>query len=306
MSRPRIAAGVTVAASVAIGVCRYLIRRSFEARHASRFELSPDGVIRGAEPIALDGSPTHAVLLLHGFNDTPQSVGYLATALHAAGWTVRAPLLPGHGRDLLAMSSGRATSWLDGARRAYDALRATHDTVVLVGQSMGAALAVQLAVEPPEPPALVLLAPFIGVPPRLSLKFAASRIPQAAIPYRVSTGGELSIHDPDARDQALGTGVVTARVLHELQKVARRAEAVLPDVRSPVLYLQSVEDNRVRAVDAKRNFDRLGSETRELRWIEGAGHIIAVDYCRDEVARRTIDWIVRWAGVPSEVEGRSA
>jgi carboxylesterase len=302
MSRLRIAAGI----AIAVGVSRYLIRRSFETRHDGRFERSPDGIIRGAEPIALDASPTHAVLLLHGFNDTPQSVGYLAVALHAARWTVRAPLLPGHGRDLRAMSGGRASSWLDGARREYDALRATHDTVVLVGQSMGGALAVQLAVEQPDVPALVLLAPFIGVPSRLSLKFAASWIPQAMVPYRVSTGGERSIHDPDVRVHALGAGVVTARVLHELQRVARRAEAALPAVRAPVLYMQSVEDNRVRAVDAERNFQRLGSAAREQRWIEGAGHVIAVDYCRDEVARATIAWIVRWAGVPSEAEGRSA
>jgi carboxylesterase len=214
---------------------------------------------------------------------------------------VRAPLLPGHGRDLRAMSTGRAWKWLDGARRALHTLRVTHDTVVIVGQSMGAALAVQLAVEADDVPALVLLAPFIGVPPRLSLKFAASWIPQAMVPYRVSTGGERSIHDPDARVHALGTGVVTARVLHELQKTARRAEAVLPAVHAPVLYLQSVEDNRIRAIDAEQNFRRLGSKNRELRWIEGAGHIIAIDYCKDDVARGTIEWIVRWAGAPSEV-----
>jgi len=200
------------------------------------------------------------------------------------------------------MSRGRAAVWLDGARKEFEALRATHDTVVLVGQSMGAALAVQLAVEMPDVPALVLLAPFIGVPPKLSLKFAASWLPQAMIPYRVSTGGERSIHDPDARANSLGADVVTARVLHELQRTARRAEAVLPDVRAPVLCLQSVEDNRIRAIDAERVFSRLGSETRALRWVEHAGHIIAVDYSRDDVARQTIEWIVRWGGVPSDAE----
>jgi len=295
MSRSRvITAGIAVAAGVSIGICRHLIRRSFEARHAGRFPVSADGVVLGAESIALDGSETHAVLLLHGFNDTPQSLAYLAAALHAAGWTVRVPLLPGHGRDLEAMSRGRARTWLAGARAAFRELRATHETVVLCGQSMGAALAVQLAAETPDAPALVLLAPFIGVPPRLSLKFAASWIPQAVIPYRVSTGGERSIHDPEARGRTLGVGVVTARVLHELQKVARRAEAALLLVRAPTLYLQSLEDNRVRAADAERNFSRLGSDARVQRWLHGCGHIIAADYCRADVARQTIEWIVRW------------
>ena len=159
---------------------------------------------------------------------------------------------------------------------------------------MGAALAAQLAAETPDVPALVLLAPFIGVPPRLSLKFAASWIPQVVIPYRVSTGGERSIHDPEARGRTLGVGVVTARVLHELQKVARGAEAALPFVQAPTLYLQSLEDNRVRAADAERNFSRLGSDARVQQWLHGCGHIIAADYCRADVARQTIEWIVRW------------
>ncbi len=163
---------------------------------------------------------------------------------------------------------------------------------------MGGALAVQLAAEDPTIPALVLLAPFIGLPRALSFKFAASWLLQSLFPYRVSTGGERSIHDPAARALTLGKGVVTARALRELQWVAERAEDALPRVHAPTLYLQSVEDNRIRAEDAERNFAQLGSREREQGWLSGCGHVISVDYHRDEVARRTIAWMVRWAGVP--------
>ena len=163
---------------------------------------------------------------------------------------------------------------------------------------MGGALAVQLAAEDPAIPALVLLAPFIGLPRVLSFKFAASWLLQSLFPYRVSTGGERSIHDPAARALTLGTGVVTARVLRDLQWVAERAEEALPRVQAPTLYLQSLEDNRIRVADAEHNFSLLGSSEREQGWLSGCGHVISVDYQRDEVARRTIAWIVRWAGTP--------
>src|SRR5687768_17522757 len=117
--RPLLTSGAVVAAGVAVAVCRHLIRRSFERDHSRRFTLSPDGIVHGAEPISLEGSPTHAVLVLHGFNDTPQSVSLFAAALHGAGWTVRVPLLPGHGSTLTAMAQGRARAWLAHARAEY-------------------------------------------------------------------------------------------------------------------------------------------------------------------------------------------
>ena len=66
-----------------------------------------------------DPSTGRAVLLLHGFGDTPQTLHYVADALHAAGYTVRAPLLPGHGRTLAAFGATRAKQWISAARDAY-------------------------------------------------------------------------------------------------------------------------------------------------------------------------------------------
>ncbi|MES2522837.1 MAG: alpha/beta fold hydrolase [Gemmatimonadota bacterium] len=297
-SRVVLGAGIVTAAVMALAGWRRRVRDSFEGRHAGRFSLSDDGIVHGAEPIMLRGSPTHAVLLLHGFNDTPQSLSALASRLHARGWTVYAPLLPGHGRSLPAMADGRAAAWRAHARGSYDGLREQYETVVVCGQSMGAALAVELASEVPDIPALVLLAPFIGVPTALSLKFTATWLLQSLAPYSTSTGGERSIHDPEARALALGAGVVTARLLHELRAVAKSAQSALPRVTMPVLYLQSREDNRIRAIDAERNFRLLGSRERVQRWLTGCGHIISADYCREEVARQTNEWLVRWAGSP--------
>ena len=276
---------------------RAAVRSRLEAAHARRFRFDAQGIVQGAAGFTLrasedDGVSRRAVLLLHGFNDTAQSMAYLATRLHARGYTVRVPLLPGHGRDLKTMAeSSRAARWRETALAEYDALRRDFDSVMVVGQSMGGALSILLATERPEMPALVLLAPYVGMPRNLQWKVLGAWIARVALPYLRSAGGERSIHDPAARAEGLGADVVTARTLTELRRVAEDAEAALSRVWVPTLYVQSREDNRIAACDAEAHFAALGSADKRQQWLTGCGHIISVDYCRDEVASLTADWL---------------
>jgi carboxylesterase len=195
-------------------------------------------------------------------------------------------------------SQMRAAAWTADLRHEYTALRASHETVVLCGLSMGGALCAQLAATLPELPALVLLAPYLGMPWTLQLQLPLAWLAQLFSPYLTGRGGERSLHDPVARAKALGPGVNTARTLTELRTIALAAERALSAVRAPTLYLQSVEDNRVSAADARRHFAMLGSPVREQRWLTGCGHIITADYCRVEVARQVIAWCAQYAGSP--------
>jgi len=288
---------ILVGGAVANHYWRAAVRRRFEAAHTRRFRFDAQGVVQGASgfswPAAQpEGTKRRAVLLLHGFNDTAQSMAYLGTALRARGWTVRAPLLPGHGTSLATMASAaRAAAWREAVLAEYDALTREYDSVVVVGQSMGGALALLLAAERPELPALVLLAPYIGMPRNLQWKVLGAWIARVALPYLRSVGGETSIHDPVARAESLGPGVVTARSLTELRRVAEDAEAALPRVWVPTLYLQSRADNRIDARAAEAHFSALGSRDKRQQWLTGCGHIISADFCRDEVASLTADWL---------------
>ena len=285
---------------------RRATREQFENVDAARRPHGPDGVVLGAEAIRLDASVTHAVLLVHGFNDTPQSMAPLAMALHAAGWTVLIPRLPGHGCDLQTMArQANAAEWTACVFDTYRALRVTHDVVAVCGLSMGAALSATLAAQYRDIPALVLLSPYIGMPRPLQAALIAAWVVQCIQPYRRGTGGERSIHDPSARAKSLGPGILTARMLTELRTVARRAQAVLPQLCMPTLYLQSRQDNRITMHAAERNFLTLGASAgapmiRVQRWLSGCGHIITVDYCRTDVAREVLAWITTYAGTPAD------
>src|SRR5712671_4324257 len=129
-----------------------------------RREPDTAAVLKGAETIDLREEGSHGVLLLHGFGDTPQTLALLARRLKKTGYSVLAPLLPGHGRTLEAFGKSRAREWIAAAKQAYIDMRSRHDSVSVVGLSMGGALAALVASEQREIPALVLIAPYLGMP----------------------------------------------------------------------------------------------------------------------------------------------
>ena len=226
--------GVGVIAAVAWRV-KYM--RGLTRLTMSRRVLGADGIVIGGEGFVLDRADAPAVLLLHGAGDTPQTLRYLATRCMQRGFHVAAPLLPGHGRRVREFA--RVT-----ARRA-DATRPTelsrpqgrHEWVAVIGLSMGGALAAQLAASVPELPALGLVAPYLGMPPRVerAARFAwlwGFSFPRCAR----AMARRFSIRE---RERNLAYGVFTAAALRALREMMRRALEALPRVAAPTLIIQS-------------------------------------------------------------------
>lgn len=272
--------------------------RALEAELAERLPLGPSGVILGAEPLSLAGSATHGALVLHGFGDTPQSVSALARHIHALGWSVEAPLLPGHGRTLQAFGAATADEWLAFARDEAARMATRHRHVALIGLSLGAALCAAVAARATSIRALVLLAPYLSMPRRIR---SIARVLRAAGPlttFHRSTSSVPSIQDPDAAARSIGFGATSGHLLAELYVATVAAQRELPTVRVPTLYIASRNDNRIPAASAAQNWELVRAPERELVWLEGSGHIITVDYEREEVFRRTAAWLTRYAGKP--------
>jgi carboxylesterase len=258
----------------------------------ARHPPGADGIIPGAAAIdrAGSGQLSDGVLALHGFGDTPQTLAVLADGLAARGWAVRVPLLPGHGRTLKEFARTSADDWIAAARGEYAAMRARYDRVVLVGLSMGGALATILSGEGDSPAALVLLAPYLAMPRPLQVFARMSRLAALWTPYVGGRGGD-SIRDPIESARNLAYGATAPRLVAELASVVERARAAAPAVRAPTLMVQSRQDNRIAAADAEAAFQRLGSTGKELVWVDDGRHIITVDVGRDAVIRIVADWL---------------
>jgi carboxylesterase len=279
------------------------VRTAYAARHerafARRWPAGDDGVIPGARTIDLEAQGQgagRAALLLHGFGDTPQTLAALAEYLHARGWSVRVPLLPGHGRTLPAFAASRADAWIDFARGEWERYRERHPRAALVGLSMGGAIASVLAAESSSPPpALALVAPYVSMPTTVRRAARVHWLVGAAFPY-VSGGGERSVHDEEARAQSLAYGSCTPRLLAELADVVARARRALPALRMPTLVVQSRHDNRIPPEAAARAFELVGAPEKELVWTDVGGHIITVDVGRERVFALVADWLAAHEG----------
>ena len=276
-----------IAAIVLIAYPRYVERRANDLR-----TFSPNGIVVGAEGIELKRKDAAGVLLLHGAGDTPQALSELATYLYERGFSVRVPLLSGHGRALSAFGGTSSTRWHQDVAREYAAMKATHRSVSMVGLSMGGALAISLASREEGVRALVLLVPYLAMPFAVSAAAVSSRAWGWLCPYFVS-GGRRSIHDPVAAARALGYGIFTPNALRALHEVVVEAWNALPKVGIPTLVIHSREDKRISAANAERAFRLLGSTEKKLVWIEGAGHVITVDYGHERVFELTADWLER-------------
>jgi carboxylesterase len=237
------------------------------------------------------------VLLLHGFGDTPQTLTALARHLHSSGYAVSVPRYPGHGTTVEDFFASRAEEWIGEARRAFVELRASADSISIVGLSMGAALAAALAEEFTDVRCIVLLAPYLKVP--LWIRTAvALRWLWSPFLRTVNAQHPDSVQDPVARGKGLAYGVVNARVMRELERAVDIGWDALPGVKTPALVIQSRNDPRVSAATAAAVEQRLGSREKSLVWTETGGHVITVDYGHELVFFETEKWIRRWSEQP--------
>jgi carboxylesterase len=272
---------------------RHRLKRTVEQEYVNRFARNAEGIVEGAEGFQLAGTNGRGVLLLHGFGDSPQSLRYLGALLHAAGYTVHAPLLPGHGRSPAAFAAANADEYHAAACRSLTELCAVTDWLGIVGLSMGGALATTLAQEAPNVRVLALLAPYLI--PAQSVRWArqTAALWNPISPYLPAGGGD-SVRDSAARDASRAYGSVSVGALDALVATADAGWRALSHVRVPTLIVNSDQDNRIPRTLATRVLHEIRAPT-ETHWVTGCGHVITVDYCRDAVAGLVLAFLARHA-----------
>ncbi|MHA1449608.1 MAG: alpha/beta hydrolase, partial [Candidatus Hodarchaeales archaeon] len=72
----------------------------------------------------------------------------------------------------------------------------------------------------------------------------------------------------------------------------KRLHSAVTKVSCPVLVIQGTNDEAVTADSAEQIFKRLSSPLKELWLIENATHPLMQDFCKDELFKRTLSYLV--------------
>lgn len=225
-------------------------------------------------PFRLVGETGMAVLLIHGFPGTPAELRPLANIIHGSGLTVEVPLLPGFGNQIETLPIRSYGEWISSVRGSLANLQSSHDRVVVIGFSMGAALAIHAAVGPHPPDGLILLAPFWQLGerwhqpfwPLLRMLLREFRPFEKADFDDPAIRRELRRSMPDAdldhpgTIEAIRKIAFPFRVLDQLRRLGRETWRVAPLIEIPLLVLQGRQDSIVPPARTRRLIDRFPSE----------------------------------------------
>jgi carboxylesterase len=194
-------------------------------------------------PFAHDGGPV-GVVLSHGFTGTPASMRPWADHLVEAGYSVRLPLLPGHGGTWQQTNRTRWPQWYAAIDQAYEELAARCDVVFAAGLSMGGTLVTHLAERKGTGiRGLVLVNPSFGTQ-RIDAKFAP--VLSWLIKSRPSIGGDIK--KPGVAEPATERLPVVA--FASLARLWRATVSDLGKVTAPIRMYRSAEDHVVDPLSA--------------------------------------------------------
>ncbi|MCC7448246.1 MAG: alpha/beta fold hydrolase [Anaerolineae bacterium] len=224
------------------------------------------------------------VLLIHGFTGDTREMRPLARRINQLGLHCYAPLLPGHGGPPHLMAGITAQVWQDAVRQGLAYLRSTHDRVIVVGFSMGGALAAAVLADDPVL-AFVAIAPMISIRnPLLPFAPFAKYVFPWFHPLRfmsIDTMGirdellafdpTLKLDDPDVLDMLRREVRFPVAVAAELPKIVRRALAAAKRLTTPTLVIQGDADLTLYPGGAQRFYNAIPAH-KELAILPTAGH----------------------------------
>lgn len=248
-------------------------------------------VVPGAEPFSHDGEDV-GVLLCHGFTGSPQSLRGWAEALAKQGYTVRLPLLPGHGTSWQEMNRTGWADWYGEVEAALLELSGQCRTVVVAGLSMGGALALRLAEQHGTKVAgLVLVNPAVRADdPRLRLlpvlKYVVGSLP----------GISSDIKRPGVRELAYDR--TPLRALHSMMGGWSQVVAELPRVTQPVLLFRSPEDHVVPASSSAQILAGISSTDATEVLCSDSYHVATLDNDADRIISDSLAFVARLAAAP--------
>jgi carboxylesterase len=246
-----------------------------------------------AEPLSVEARPELtggrrvAVLLSHGFTGSPASIKPWGRHLGELGYGVEVPLLPGHGTSWEQLNTKTYSDWYAEITRVFEALRSTHDAVVVGGLSMGASLTLRLAADQPEAVAGIVVVNPVVRTKRLDVKL----LPVLKHVVPSFPGIVDDIKKPGVTEH--GYTRTPLKAIHSFFQSWPSLIADLPQVTAPLLYFRSPEDHVVDGSSQPIITSRVSSREIIERNLDESYHVATLDNDAPQIFEESAEFIAR-------------
>ncbi len=249
--------------------------------------LDPSPFLQMAGPVGC--------LLLHGLTGSPPEMRPMGEYLFERGLTVSGPRLAGHGTTPQDLARTTWQDWYASAEAAHSELEQECAEVFVVGFSLGALLAVHLAVGC-NVSGLILISPAFWV---RDWRIHAMPLLRHIVKF---VPKDLSQENSDLADsQAYGRfwsyDVHSTEAAYQLLRLQHLARPGLRRVRQPTLVIYAVRDQSIAPYSGPQTYERLGAPDKEQLVLHESGHGIVVDVESEFVFHQVHGWITTHSSV---------
>ncbi|MEU3020944.1 alpha/beta fold hydrolase [Nocardiopsis sp. NPDC007018] len=232
-------------------------------------------LIPGADPFSHTGSGV-GVLLCHGFTGSPHSMRPWAEYLAAAGLSVEAPRLPGHGTTWQDMATTTSDDWYGAVEESLLDLAGRCDQVYVMGLSMGGALTLRLAQEHPDVVrGAVVVNPSLTVEDRRLPVIAPIRhLAARLLPSTPGLSSDVSLETVTEG----GYDRVPTAAAATLPKLWRAVQDGMSGLRTPVLAYRSTQDHVVGPESLRILARRAVNARLTIHLLHDSYHVATLDH----------------------------
>ena len=231
-------------------------------------------IIERAEPFYYPGGPVGCVLV-HGFTGTPLEMRPVGEFLKQHDYSVMGVRLSGHATSVNAMIRTRYDDWLASVEDGYHMMKSHCDQVFLIGLSMGGVLSLTQAARLPVDGVVAMSSPY-SFPVQWVEKhpFVASLM---SLFVRSQKKNPPDWFNQERVGDHISYERNPVRSALELVRLLEVMRGELKNITCPALVIHSRDDKYVLPKNAQPLYDGIGSQDKELIWVDNARHVITRD-----------------------------
>ena len=240
-------------------------------------EGAPEGLLADWFAQGSGANKEVGILLVHGFTGSPASMRPWAEYLNQRGYTVKVPLLPGHGTTPHDLNLVKWQEWPAKVESDLQELLRTCRKVFICGLSMGGGTTLNIATRYSKD-----LAGIILVNPMIHVKFVPHQLAWAISRFqkmRDSVGDDIK--RPGLTEY--GYDALPAVGVYELLKMLHYTRKRLHDVTAPMLLFHSVDDHTLPVTNTEIVMKGVGSRQKQRIELVNSYHVATLDYDQEVI-----------------------